>query len=122
MSYDLLYRFLEQLFKGGFRRLVKNVGTPRRTPIITMYLPIPVREHASIYTGSVPAVHGIVGINWSDPVHNNEWWLHQRHTASGGYPSQQPDKCRSPPLLTTTITDQLEGCFQREEQKWLAWP
>ena len=65
MRWDYLYRFQERYGKGGFKRLLKEGFSCENTFI--PYTPTQTAAgHASIYTGSVPALHGIMGNNWYD--------------------------------------------------------
>jgi len=63
MRWDYLYRYFHRYGEGGFKRLVKkgynfdNTFIPY-TPAVTG------AGHACIYTGSVGAIHGIVGNAW----------------------------------------------------------
>jgi predicted AlkP superfamily pyrophosphatase or phosphodiesterase len=66
MRWDYLYRYYDRyLEEGGFKRLIHegfscdNTFIPY-TPTITAC------GHTSIYTGSVPAIHGITGNDWWD--------------------------------------------------------
>ncbi|MFT5778019.1 MAG: putative AlkP superfamily pyrophosphatase or phosphodiesterase [Crocinitomicaceae bacterium] len=63
MCYEYLYRYYDKFCDGGFRKLMEN-GTNCRN---TMYNYIPTYTgpgHASIYTGTTPSNHGIVGNDW----------------------------------------------------------
>lgn len=65
MCYDYLYRYYNRFEKNGFVKLM-NKGTHCRNMNYN-YIPTftgPV--HASIYTGTTPADHGIVGNEWFD--------------------------------------------------------
>ena len=54
-------------------------------------------------------MHGIVGNNWFDPVHNNEWYCTKDTLVSGvGTITAAGQMSPAPLLLTTTITDQLK--------------
>ena len=60
MCYDYLYRFQEKFSDSGFVKLMKE-GTNCRN---THYNYVPTYTgpgHASIYTGTTPSNHGIVG-------------------------------------------------------------
>ncbi len=65
MRQEYLYRFYDKFGTGGFRRLVgdgfmlKNAHY-NYTPTVTG------PGHASVYTGSTPAIHGIVGNDFYD--------------------------------------------------------
>ena len=63
MQWDYLYRFNARYSEGGFKRLLgegfscENVRIP--------YIPsVTAIGHTSIYTGSVPSIHGIAGNNF----------------------------------------------------------
>jgi predicted AlkP superfamily pyrophosphatase or phosphodiesterase len=63
MRYDYIYRFWDKYGNGGFKRLVNQGYFCRNTHY--NYAPTYTAPgHASIYTGTTPAVHGIVGNNW----------------------------------------------------------
>ncbi len=60
MRWDYLYRYYDLYGEGGFRRLI-NEGYNLENTMIN-YLPsVTSIGHTSIYTGSVPAIHGITG-------------------------------------------------------------
>src|SRR6266550_8912116 len=63
--YDYLTRF-EDLFEGrGFRRLLENGAVFTNANYI--YLPtVTAPGHATFMSGSIPALHGIVGNDWFD--------------------------------------------------------
>ena len=65
MRWDYLYRFYNRYDEnGGFKRLL-NQGFSCENTFIPYIPTITACGHASIYTGSVPAINGITG---------NEWW------------------------------------------------
>lgn len=65
MRWDFLYRYYSRYGNDGFKRLL-NKGFSAENCMIP-YLPTYTAPgHASIFTGSVPAVHGITGNNFFD--------------------------------------------------------
>ena len=63
MCYDYLYSFQDKFIESGFRKIMNN-GTNCRN---TNYNYVPTYTgpgHASIYTGTTPDNHGIVGNEW----------------------------------------------------------
>src|SRR6476660_4185049 len=63
MKMEYLYRFSGDFTDGGFRRLMKNGYTFHNTHY--NYMPTYTAPgHASVYTGTTPATHGIVGNEW----------------------------------------------------------
>jgi predicted AlkP superfamily pyrophosphatase or phosphodiesterase len=107
MCYDYLYRFQDKFIESGFRKIMNN-GTNCRN---TNYNYVPTYTgpgHASIYTGTTPDNHGIVGNEWyereSKEVVN---CVTDNNYQSTGTNSSEGN--RSPKTLKTyTITDQLK--------------
>jgi predicted AlkP superfamily pyrophosphatase or phosphodiesterase len=66
MRWDFLYRYYDRyLNDGGFKRLLSQGFSCENT--ILPYAPtVTACGHASIYTGSVPAINGITGNDWWD--------------------------------------------------------
>ena len=63
MRYDYVYRFWNQLGDNGFKKLVNEGYFLRNTHY--NYTPTYTGPgHASIFTGTTPSVHGIIGNNW----------------------------------------------------------
>ena len=63
MRWDYLYRFYDEYTNGGFRRLLNEGFTYEDCQI--NYIPsITAIGHTSIFTGSVPSIHGIAGNNF----------------------------------------------------------
>lgn len=63
MRYDYLYRFAAKYQPDGFKRLMKNGANCKNAHY--NYVPTYTAPgHASIYTGSTPSGHGIVGNSW----------------------------------------------------------
>src|SRR5690349_11337768 len=65
MRYDYIYRFWDKYSEKGFKRLVNEGFFCRNTNY--NYVPTYTAPgHAAIYTGTTPAVNGIVGNDWFD--------------------------------------------------------
>ncbi|HWJ28953.1 MAG TPA: alkaline phosphatase family protein, partial [Flavisolibacter sp.] len=65
MRWDYLYRFYNSYSSDGFKRILNNGFSCENTFI--PYTPtVTAAGHTCIYTGSVPAIHGIMGNNWYD--------------------------------------------------------
>ncbi len=65
MRQDLLFRYAAGYGNGGFKRMLRegySFSNCRYSYIPTYTAP----GHASVYTGTTPALHGIVGNNWLD--------------------------------------------------------
>jgi predicted AlkP superfamily pyrophosphatase or phosphodiesterase len=66
MRWDYLYRYYDRyLPTGGFKRLL-NEGFSCENTMIPYAPTLTACGHTSIYTGSVPAIHGITGNDWFD--------------------------------------------------------
>jgi predicted AlkP superfamily pyrophosphatase or phosphodiesterase len=69
MRWDYLYRYYDRYTNDGFRRLLREGFSCENTFI--PYLPTQTAPgHTCIYTGSVPALHGIMANSWYDQVQN----------------------------------------------------
>ena len=65
MREEYLYRFHDQYSENGFKRLMREGFNCRNAHY--NYIPtVTGAGHASIYTGTVPRYHGIVGNDWYD--------------------------------------------------------
>lgn len=110
MCYDYLYRYQANFCKTGFNRFL-NQGMNIRN-ILYNYVPTYTGPgHASIYTGSIPADHGIVGNEWYDRKTSSiiNCVTDTRESTVG---SISTDGQRSPRNLKTyTITDQLKMTY-----------
>lgn len=107
MRTDLIYRYWSNFGNDGFKRLISEGAFARNAHFD--YAPTYTGPgHASIYTGTTPAYHGIVG---------NDMFL--RATGGGLYCAGDPQMagvgCEGPAgqrspvnLLSTTIADELE--------------
>ena len=108
MRWDYLYRFYD-LYKadGGFKRLMNEGFTCDNTLI--NYLPtVTGCGHACVYTGSVPAIHGITGNNWWDNNLKKAMYCVQDDSVkSVGSNNSDQGKMSPKNLLSTTITDEL---------------
>lgn len=63
MRWDYLYRYQARYGEGGFKRLLNEGFSCENTRI--PYIPsVTAIGHTSIYTGSVPSIHGIAGNNF----------------------------------------------------------
>lgn len=112
MRQEYLYRFDGKFSEGGFKRLVGNGYMLKNAHY--NYVPTYTGPgHASIYSGTTPAVHGIIGNDWWDK--NAKKSVNcvedERHKAVGN-PEGNGDV--SPwRLLSTTITDELKLFTQK---------
>lgn len=107
MRWDYLYRF-NSLFSpsGGFKRMLDNGFTCENTLI--PYAPtVTACGHASIYTGSVPAIHGITGNTWQDKDFNRQVYCTEDTSVISVGTTGKAGIMSPKNMLTTTITDEL---------------
>jgi predicted AlkP superfamily pyrophosphatase or phosphodiesterase len=107
MRYDYLYRYYDQYVEGGFKRMM-NEGFNCRNNHYSYALTITGPGHASVYSGSVPAINGIVGNDWFDPIKKqNVYCVEDSTVTTVGSNNTSVGKMSPKNLLVSTITDQL---------------
>ncbi|SEQ95841.1 alkaline phosphatase PafA [Pedobacter rhizosphaerae] len=107
MRWDYLYRYYNRYTNGGFKRLV-NEGFSVENTFIPYTPTYTACGHTCIYTGSIPAIHGIIGNDWYDPQSKKNVYCTEDSsvTTVGSTPSSEGNM--SPKnMLTNTITDEL---------------
>ena len=107
MCYDYLYRFQHVYTNGGFNRLM-NKGINCRNVQYNYVPTYTAPGHASIYTGTTPSNHGIIGNDWyvRDTKQTVTSVSNSKFTAVGGSASSTGAAPLN--LRTYTITDQLK--------------
>ncbi len=105
MRYDFLTRFYPKYGQDGFKRLIHQGFNCENAHFnyIPTYTAV---GHASIYTGTTPAVHGIISNDWYDKELKKSIYCVDDSNYSGV--GAQTGGNKSPArLLTTTVTDEL---------------
>jgi predicted AlkP superfamily pyrophosphatase or phosphodiesterase len=106
MRYDYLYRYYSKYGKGGFRRLISQGYNARNT--LYPYVPTATGPgHACIYTGSVPALDGIVDNEWYSRDSKKTTYCVGDSTVQSVGGSALAGMMSPKNLLVTTVTDQL---------------
>lgn len=106
MRYDYIYRYWNKFGNDGFKRLVNEGFFCKNTNY--NYVPTYTGPgHASVYTGTTPAVHGIIANDWYDKTSGKykycaEDWNVTGVGTTGNEGKRSPKNC-----LTTSITDEL---------------
>ena len=107
MRWDYLYRYYDRYAaNGGFKKLM-NQGFSCENTMITYTPSFTACGHASIYTGSVPAIHGITGNNWWDNQLNSNRYCTQDDSVKTIGSMTDLGKMSPKNLLVTTVTDEL---------------
>lgn len=108
MRQEYLYRFKDKFGKGGFNRLQAEGFSLRNMHY--NYIPTFTGPgHASVYTGTTPAYHGIIANDWYDRETKGMVYCTSdtRYQTIGssttGAGAQSPSR-----MLSTTITDELQ--------------
>jgi predicted AlkP superfamily pyrophosphatase or phosphodiesterase len=107
MKMEYLYRFSSDFTNDGFKRLMANGYTFQNMHY--NYMPTYTAPgHASIYTGTTPAVHGIVSNEWFSRKLGTEMYCTDDASVSTvGDGTKEEGEMSPKNLLTTTITDEL---------------
>lgn len=108
MKTEYLYRFSSDFGSGGFKRLTENGFTFYNAHF--NYMPTYTGPgHASIYTGTTPRYHGIVGNDWFDKsIRKNRYCTDDDSVTLLGDGEEAEGKMSPRNLKATTITDELK--------------
>ncbi len=107
MRYEYLDRFYDDFSNNGFKRLMNKGYNFRNTHF--NYMPTYTAPgHSSVYTGTTPAVHGIVGNNWYNKSLKKEIYCTDDDSVSSLGFTGKEGKMSPKNLKTTTITDELK--------------
>lgn len=105
MRYDYLYRYYDKYGEGDFKRMLKD-GFNCRDNHYHYSNTSTGPGHASVYTGSAPAIHGIIANDWYVPSLNKNINC-VSDTAVTGVGTSKNGKGSPVNLQVTTVTDQL---------------
>ena len=107
MRWDYLYRYANRYAEnGGFKRLM-NHGFSCENTMIPYTPTVTACGHASIYTGSVPAINGISGNDWWDYSENKFVYCTEDSNAQTVGSESALGQMSPKNLLSTTIGDEL---------------
>lgn len=107
MRWDYLYRYYERYGNNGFKRILNEGFSAENTQIT--YLPtFTACGHASLYTGSVPAINGITGNDWIIEATGKRMYCTDDSTAKPVGSTSKAGKMSPKNLLSNTITDELK--------------
>ncbi len=106
MRWDYLYRYYDRYGDEGFKRLL-NDGFSCENTLIN-YLPsYTAVGHSVIFTGSIPAIDGIVGNDWIDQITGESWYCTEDTSVQAVGTTGKAGQMSPHNLLVTTITDEL---------------
>ena len=107
MRWDFLYRYYDRYAAdGGFKRIL-NKGFSCENTLIPYTPTVTACGHAGIYTGSVPAIHGIIGNGWWNSQLNTSVYCVQDDSVKTVGSATTAGQMSPVNMLTTTITDEL---------------
>lgn len=106
MRYDYLYRFMSKFGNDGFKRLMTEGFNCRNTNY--NYTPTETGPgHASVYTGTTPSIHGIVGNNWYVRAENKSIYCTEDKTMKTVGSESDAGQMSPRNMKTSTITDEV---------------
>jgi len=106
MRQDYLYKYQDRFSEAGFNRLIQG-GYMMKNGHYDYIPTFTGPGHASVYTGTTPATHGIIGNNWYDRKLDKSVYCAGDSTVSNIGGSKSGGNISPRNLLTTTITDEL---------------
>ncbi len=114
MRQEYLYRFSSKFGEGGFKRMMEE-GFMLQNAHYNYIPTVTGAGHASVYTGTTPANHGIIGNHWYDKeVKNYVYCAGDPNVSTVGSTSVGGGKMSPQRMLTTTITDELKLSTQKK--------
>lgn len=107
MRYEYLYRYADRYSENGFKKLMGE-GFNCRNHQYHYASTVTGPGHAHVYTGSVPAISGIVGNSWYNKQDGTvEYVVSDTAQSTVGDGSASTGQMSPENLKVTTITDQL---------------
>ncbi len=106
MRWDYLYRFYDRYQNNGFKRLLNEGFSCENTQVD--YIPTFTGPgHSCIYTGSVPAIHGIAGNDFIIQATGKSIYCTEDTTVKTVGSTSAAGQMSPRNLLTSTVTDEL---------------
>ena len=106
MRWDYLYRFYDRYQDNGFKRLLNEGFSCENTQVD--YIPtFTAPGHSCIYTGSVPAIHGMAGNDFIIQATGKSMYCTEDSTVQTLGSTSTAGQMSPRNLLTNTVTDEL---------------
>jgi len=106
MRWDYLYRYYDRYQAGGFKRLLNEGFSCDNTNLD--YIPtVTAAGHTCIYTGTVPAIHGMAGNDFIIQATGKSMYCTEDSTVHTVGSTSKAGEMSPRNLLTTTVTDEL---------------
>lgn len=106
MRWDYLYRYHSLYSNNGFKRLL-NEGFSCENTMIPYTPTYTAPGHTCVYTGSVPAIHGIVSNAWYNRPDNKYMYCTDDSTVNTVGSNTKAGKMSPENMWTTSIADEL---------------
>jgi len=107
MRWDYLYRYYDRYAaNGGFKRML-NQGMSCENTFINYAPTVTACGHSTVYTGTVPAIHGIAGNAWFDNELKRIVYCSEDKTVKTVGSTSIAGEMSPRNMLTTTICDEL---------------
>ncbi len=106
MRWDYLYRYYNRYGNDGFKRLL-NQGFSCENTFISHLPSYTAVGHSTIFTGSVPALHGIAGNDWTDQLTGKTVYCTEDSTVQSVGNESEDGQMSPRNLLVSTVTDEL---------------
>jgi len=108
MRWDFLYRYYSRYSaSGGFKRML-NQGFTNENTFIPYAPTVTACGHTTVYTGTVPGVHGITGNAWWDYEKNRNVYCSEDKTVKTVGSNTAAGEMSPRNMLATTICDELK--------------
>lgn len=107
MRWDFLYRYYDRYQAGGFKRML-NDGFAAENTNIDYATTVTGIGHATVYTGSVPALHGIAGNDFIIQATGKTLYCAGDTSVQTVGSSSKAGQMSPRNMLTSTITDELK--------------
>lgn len=105
MRYDYLTRFYNKYGEGGFRRMM-NEGFNCKNNHFNYVPTYTAPGHTSVYTGTTPKYHGIIGNNWYDKEIKSSVYCAGDESVESIGTTDNAGKMSPHRMKTTTFTDE----------------
>src|SRR5688572_6814314 len=112
MRQEYLYRFHDKFSQGGFKRLM-NDGFMLQNAHYNYAPTVTGPGHASVYTGTTPAIHGIIGNEYYDKISKQYVNCVEDELYKPVGNAEANGRLAPTRLLSSTITDELKLFTQK---------
>ena len=106
MKQEYIHRFWDRYSEGGFKKLVRE-GHSYVDAHYSYKPTFTAPGHASIFTGTTPAVHGIIGNNWYDKKTKKSVYCTSDDEMSSVGTNSPAGKMSPRRMLASTISDEM---------------